>query len=144
MKIHRAILIGLALLAICWPLAAQASDNGRVNVGHKIGHFTVGFGVAWGCGLAGKHKTGLAIGIGLGLAKEWYDNRYHETWVSQRRDILITSAGAVLGYLVAKHYYPHGMDFDSHDDLASLTPSQLWDWDRQRMAEFKAWEVAHP
>lgn len=141
MKIHRAILVGLALLTICWPLAAQASDNGKVNVGHKVGHFTVGFGVAWGCGLAGKHKTGLAIGIGLGLAKEWYDNRYHETWVSQKRDILITSAGALLGYLVAKHYYPDGMDFDSR--LSFNTMNDQMNWDRQRMAEFKAWEVQY-
>lgn len=136
MKITPIILA--ALLAV--PAFAQASDNGKVNVGHKIGHFAIGFGVAWGCGLANHHKTGLAIGIGLGLAKEYYDNKHGETWASQKRDILITSAGAVLGYAVAQHYYPDGADLGRRGDLSQFEQQQE---DIRLQAEFKAWEAAH-
>lgn len=126
----------LALSAPCW---GQASDNGRVNVGHKAAHFTIGFGVAWGFGLGGHHKTGLALGVGLGLAKEYYDHKHSdETWSSQKRDIIIiTSAGAVLGYFVAKHYYPDGLDLsDGH----RMTLWQQEQEDIRLQAEFKSWE----
>ena len=130
----RRILPILLLAAV--PAFAQAYDNGRVNVGHKVGHFAVGFGIAWGFGVAGHHKTGLALGIGLGIAKEVYDHRHSdETWVSQKRDVLITSAGALLGYAVSRHFWPHGADLDGgHSDLASMTPSELMDWDRREQA----------
>ncbi len=131
-------LILASVLAI--PCFAQ-QDAGKVNVGHKIGHFTIGFGVAWGCGLANHHETGLAIGIGLGLAKEYVDNKSGETWVSQKRDILITSTGAILGYAIAKHYYPEGADLGRHAE-ASLWQQQQDDIRLQ--AEFKSWQLDHP
>lgn len=132
----------LALLLLAAPAFAQASDNGKINLGHKAFHFSVGFGVAWGCGLANHHKTGLAIGIGLGLAKEYADNKHGETWASQKRDIIITSAGALLGYAVAKHYYPDGADLSGGHE--SLTLYQQEQEDIRLQAEFKAWKEAHP
>lgn len=137
------LILALFLLFIALPVSAQASDNGGINYGHKVGHFAVGFGVAWGCGLAGHHKTGLAIGIGLGLAKEYHDNRYGETWVSQRRDIIITSAGALLGYAISKHYYPEGYDFSPDHTLDHMTLYEREQYDVKAQAEFKAWEVQH-
>ena len=135
MTMRQSILTILATTALL-----HAQDAGRIDYARKAGHFSAGFVLAWGPGMAGYPKVGLALGIGAGIAKEVYDHRYGESAMSNRRDVLITSAGAVLGWYLSKPYH------DGHimDERLSST---LWERDQsdvRMQAEFKTWKEAHP
>ena len=124
-----AILVTTALL--------HAQDTGQINYARKAGHFSAGFVLAWGPGMAGHPRIGLALGIGAGIAKEVSDRRGGESLMSCRRDVLITSAGAVLGWYLSRNYH------DGH-----LLDDHMSTWDRQQddirmQAEFKTWEAEH-
>ena len=126
----------LAILATTALLHAQ--DTGQINYARKAGHFSAGFVLAWGPGMAGHPRIGLAIGIGAGIAKEVSDRRGGESLMSCRRDVLITSAGALLGWYLSRPYH------DGH-----LVHERMTTWDRQQddiqmQAEFKTWKEAHP
>ena len=141
--------IFLAILAILATTALlKGQDAGRIDYARKAGHFSAGFVLAWGPGTAGHPKFGLALGIGAGIAKEVSDRRGGESLMSCRRDVLITSAGALLGWYLSKPYQgsfaPSAAScYDGH-----LLDDHMSTWDRQQddirmQAEFKTWEVEH-
>lgn len=109
---------------------------------HKAAHFTIGFGIGWGGQVSGHPKTGLALGIGLGIAKEVHDVHYGETMAHARRDVIVTSLGTLAGYLVARHYYPDGADLSGGHE--SLTLYQQEQEDIRLQAEFKALDTRKP
>ena len=134
----RLLLVALALVILGFGCPLKGQDMGQINYARKAGHFSAGFVLAWGPGMAGHPKFGLALGIGAGIAKEVSDRRGCESLMSCRRDVLITSAGAVLGWYLSRPYH------DGH-----LVHDHMSTWDRQQddmrmQAEFKTWKEAHP
>lgn len=106
----------ISLILISLPVFAQTTDNNGTYSqkwwGRKAFHFSAGFSIAWGGAKLKQPKLGLALGWAAGIAKELSDDRYGETKMSQRRDIIITGLGATAGYLWATRKKDEPKPFD--------------------------------
>ncbi len=93
--------IALALTSVAWAQAPQTQSDFAV---HKTLHGLGGAGISMGVGAA-THRPwlGLAAGIGAGIAKEGYDKGRGNPFSG--RDALITSGGAMVGYVLDKYAF---------------------------------------
>ena len=93
--------VALALSSLAWAQAPQAQSDFAL---HKSLHVLGGAGTSIAVGAA-THRPwlGLAAGIGAGIAKEGYDKSRGNTFSG--RDVLITSGGAMVGYVLNKYAF---------------------------------------
>lgn len=102
----------LLALLLAPSLKAQAPGYNNTSGGtysknwwsHKVGHFSICFGYSWGGSKLGYPKTGFALGMAWGLAKEVHDVRRGQSMMNARRDLLIDLAGGLAGLYVTKRF----------------------------------------
>ena len=63
------------LLVACLPLLGM-DDAHKTYVEHKAAHALIGMGICYAGAKLGHPKTGIAIALTLGIAKEIYDQKH--------------------------------------------------------------------
>lgn len=80
------------LLSLWVSICAHPSELSR-----KAAHVAAGAGIGFVCAKMGHPRTGVALALGVAMAKEWSDGRNsREPYQSRRRDVLITTAPALV------------------------------------------------
>jgi hypothetical protein len=84
----------LITLTLC--LLAALPCGASTFLEHKSLHVIAGASIGLVAAKYDHPKTGIALAFGVGMAKEWFDERGHESYASRRRDVLITGLPAVI------------------------------------------------
>lgn len=67
----------------------------------KLIHLLVGYCLSVTLGHLGYPKTGLAVGIAVGIGKEVYDNQHRDRHKAEFADFAYTAGGAGIGFTVS-------------------------------------------
>jgi hypothetical protein len=93
--------VALTVTSLAWAEAPQTQSDFAF---HKSLHVLGGAGTSLIVGTATSRPwVGLAAGIGAGIAKEGYDKGQGGSFSG--RDVLITSGGAAVGYILNKYAF---------------------------------------
>ena len=67
----------------------------------KVIHFLVGYALSLTIGHMGYPKTGLAVGLAVGIGKELYDAKHPANHKAEFADFAYTAGGSVIGFTVS-------------------------------------------